>query len=305
LPEVAALEDYRNFLEGMPRVGSRFLRRSPLVILSACGLLSLAQNFIQFPENLHQILAVWLSFVRPLMAISFGWIPTYFNLPFPDYAKDYISFGLICSGAFLRSQMFLKEVEINYPIKYYTKKIEENKNNGLEAENLDDVEVSKIKNKIERYKKEKSDFNNSSYYNFIKFLISAIFWPLFFVTSLHYMIFYYIKKIKEQVMFYLRKESEKPESIEEKIISLYQKSSTYFEVNDEDAAIIEWAKANNPSLLPHFFKMLKDRRSPVFYPQLIREEKILYNIESGLVFAESFFVAASAASVFYSIYYWF
>lgn len=86
-----------------------FLQRSPFALLGAIGLLSLAQDLLQWHEWIGAWLDAWQAVSRPVIGFLFGWIPDLFGWPFPWWAKDYLAVGIIHSGMNFRMSSLIPD----------------------------------------------------------------------------------------------------------------------------------------------------------------------------------------------------
>lgn len=81
-----------------------FLSRTPFALLGAVGLLSLVRELLQWQEQFAYWIDAWRAVTRPVWDFLFGWILSYFDLPFPEWVKDYMSFAVISFGMSIRAQ---------------------------------------------------------------------------------------------------------------------------------------------------------------------------------------------------------
>jgi hypothetical protein len=71
-------------------------------IFGAFGFLSLLKDLLEWQRNIRVWLDAFRAFTRPIASFLFGWIPALIHLPFPGWAKDYLTVGTITALATMR-----------------------------------------------------------------------------------------------------------------------------------------------------------------------------------------------------------
>lgn len=79
------------------------LVRQPYAILGALGYLGLADSAIQWKSFLKRWIEAWSAFSHRVNEIVFGWLYGLINWDPPPIVYDYVTMGLITSGAFTRA----------------------------------------------------------------------------------------------------------------------------------------------------------------------------------------------------------
>jgi hypothetical protein len=74
-----------------------------MAILGALGLLSLAEDLLQWQDQFQTWIDAWQAFSRPIAMFLFGWLANLSPWELPDWWMDYIAMGIIVSASSARS----------------------------------------------------------------------------------------------------------------------------------------------------------------------------------------------------------
>jgi hypothetical protein len=81
--------------------------RQPMAILSAIGMLSLAEDLLQWQEQFQTWIDAWQAFSRPLALFLFGWLNNILPWALPYWWTEYVTMGMIICGILVRAWFFL------------------------------------------------------------------------------------------------------------------------------------------------------------------------------------------------------
>ncbi len=79
--------------------------RQPMAILGALGLLSLAEDLLQWQDQFQTWIDAWQAFSRPVAMFFFGWLIDLWPWNLPDWVLDYLIAGSIVAISLVRAQV--------------------------------------------------------------------------------------------------------------------------------------------------------------------------------------------------------
>lgn len=77
--------------------------RQPMAILGALGLLSLAEDLLQWQQQFQTWIDAWQAFSRPAVQFLFGWLLYFWPWSPPDWSLDYLAMGTIVFCSLIRT----------------------------------------------------------------------------------------------------------------------------------------------------------------------------------------------------------
>ena len=83
--------------------------RQPMAILGAIGLLSLAEDLLQWQEQVQTWIDAWQAFSQPVVSFAFGWLVNLLPFDPPSWWTEYAAMGIIVSASYGR---FIYEIEV-------------------------------------------------------------------------------------------------------------------------------------------------------------------------------------------------
>ena len=90
-----------------------FFGRAPFVMLGAIGLISLASGMVELQKNLSDWIAAYQFFSHGIWSICLGWLWAWTGWELQDWAKDYLTMGLIYLGMFLRARSYFSDTVLD------------------------------------------------------------------------------------------------------------------------------------------------------------------------------------------------
>jgi hypothetical protein len=81
--------------------------RQPMAILGALGLLSLAEDLLQWQQQFQTWIDAWQAFSRPVAMFLFGWLIDLWPWELPEWTLDYLIVGSIVYASFVRTILFV------------------------------------------------------------------------------------------------------------------------------------------------------------------------------------------------------
>lgn len=82
---------------------SDFMGQPVFALLGAIGLLSLVSGFLAIDEGIKDWLDAWKSITRPIWDFLLGWAFSLVDWTLPNWAKDYLTVGIIVHGMRIRA----------------------------------------------------------------------------------------------------------------------------------------------------------------------------------------------------------
>ena len=80
------------------------LLRQPLAFLGAIGIISMLKGTITIHADILVLVKAYQTVTQPIWDFLLGWLFDWVKLPFPSWAKDYLTMGLISATAFVRAK---------------------------------------------------------------------------------------------------------------------------------------------------------------------------------------------------------
>jgi hypothetical protein len=88
----------------------KFILRLPFAVLGGICLISMLEGVILLHGNVLFLVHAFQSVTQPIWDFLLGWFFDLFKLPFPSWARDYLTMGVICLLAAAKTPISSRDI---------------------------------------------------------------------------------------------------------------------------------------------------------------------------------------------------